>query len=250
MRQAADRANGAKLTNGERRVFASVLALVASWSRLTDWIYVGEVAEHARLSERHTRDCLRRLAELEIITWEPRRGRGVRSRLGLPPAAPTPPSAGKAELSAQEKPEPAEAENRKSWGSDARGGPREGEPEETTTDRRRADAGAPLDSGGMLALDDDATDSLHELVDLIHDLGDGDAKTLATFERLCAREQFSAEQIDYVTVQIRKRSDYLESPAAYAYGVFESMASGYSGPTPAPDTHHAAPDSIVEADQP
>jgi len=92
MRQANDRSAKLKLSDGERRTLFAVVSLVSSWSWLEEWVYVGQVAAAANLSERHTRRCLDRLAgAFELIVWEPRRGKpgqgpGVRSLLGLPPA--------------------------------------------------------------------------------------------------------------------------------------------------------------------
>jgi hypothetical protein len=86
MRQAIARAAAAKLSDGDRRTFEAVLALVASYSRLWDRVYVDQVARAAGLSERHARTCLARLGALEVIVWKPGRGRGVKSRLGLSPA--------------------------------------------------------------------------------------------------------------------------------------------------------------------
>src|SRR5207249_1870391 len=94
------RANAAKLSNGERRVVTTVISLIASWSRLSDWVYVQDVADLARLSERHTRRCLERLDALGIIIWQPRRGQSTKSRLGIPPVV---------------KPDFSEPDNRTSW---------------------------------------------------------------------------------------------------------------------------------------
>lgn len=85
IRQAVARANGERLTGGEQRVLLAVLALVSSYSRLRDRVYVFQVADLAGgLTERHTRTCLEKLGRLGIIYWEPRRGHSVQSVLGLP----------------------------------------------------------------------------------------------------------------------------------------------------------------------
>jgi MarR-like DNA-binding transcriptional regulator SgrR of sgrS sRNA len=130
-RQALDRANAEKLSAGEHRVVHAVIALVSSYSRLTDYFYVYKVAESAHLSERHTRDCLKRLAGLQIIVWEPRRGHKVKSLLGLPAAAEKAEvDDDKAELEEEAEEKKAELwdqesgtvamEKRKPWSSDTR----------------------------------------------------------------------------------------------------------------------------------
>lgn len=86
LRQAIDRANRAGLSGGEQRVLLAVVALVSSYSRLRDRVYVFQIAAATGgLSERHTRTCLEKLARQGIIYWEPRRGHGVQSIVGLPP---------------------------------------------------------------------------------------------------------------------------------------------------------------------
>ncbi|MHB8643891.1 MAG: hypothetical protein ACYDA3_13505 [Gaiellaceae bacterium] len=71
-----------------------MIAVVSSWSRLEDRVYVADVAQVAQLSDRQSRRCLERLATLGIIVWKPRRGKigngpGHRSLLGLPPEGQT-----------------------------------------------------------------------------------------------------------------------------------------------------------------
>jgi len=85
MRQAIARASAAELSDGEHRTLNAVFALVTTYSRLTDWVYVADVMKATRLSERQARRNLNSLAgERRIIVWEPRRGHGTRSLLGLP----------------------------------------------------------------------------------------------------------------------------------------------------------------------
>jgi hypothetical protein len=90
VRQAVTRASGAKLSDGDRRTFEAVIALVSTYSRLSDRVYVADVSAISGLSERQTRDCLAKLARLDIIVWQPRRGTdangvGLRSVLGFHP---------------------------------------------------------------------------------------------------------------------------------------------------------------------
>lgn len=118
MRQSVGRAASADLSNGARRTHAAVFALVSSYSRLTDRVYVYEIAHAACLSERQTRTCLDQLAELGIIVWRPGRGRSVQSVLGLPPAPETgssglPVSHSSMNGGADEKPEGTAHENRR-----------------------------------------------------------------------------------------------------------------------------------------
>lgn len=89
-RQAISRANALRLSAGEYRVLLAVLSLVASYSRLRDRVYVAQVVTRTEgLSERYVRDCLAKLARLGIIYWEPHRGHGAASVLGLPRAGET-----------------------------------------------------------------------------------------------------------------------------------------------------------------
>jgi hypothetical protein len=95
MRQAIQSANAARLSLGEHRTFEAVLALTAGFGRLWDEVYVGEVrdltgpTDETRVHEVSVRKNLRSLAGRGIIEWEPKRGtdargKGFRSRLGLP----------------------------------------------------------------------------------------------------------------------------------------------------------------------
>ena len=78
-----------RLTGADWRTLAVVLRLTASYSKLTDAVFVEEIAKIARLSERQTRTSLAKLARLGIIVWQPRRGtdaegKGRPSTVGLP----------------------------------------------------------------------------------------------------------------------------------------------------------------------
>jgi hypothetical protein len=87
-RQAIRRATRAKLSGSDWRVLGRVLALTATYSKLTDDVYVAEVAaETLGASEdayRRTLAILRKLRAEGIIEFEGSRGRGKRSRIGLP----------------------------------------------------------------------------------------------------------------------------------------------------------------------
>jgi len=219
-RQAIDRANAASLTDGERRVFACVLALVASWTRLHDRVYVGQVADCARLSERHTRDCLHRLAELAIVVWLPRRGKSVKSLLGLPPADENRNSTpGKPELDSAKTGTPGVPETEQTASE-------EKPTEEKAADWPRADADASREPD-QAPIDPDVADALHHLVEL---LPDSDAKTLGVFLRDFG--WLDADEIHYAINQIEKRTrrGELHQPAGYARRILENIDNGYSGP--------------------
>lgn len=94
-RQAIERASGARLSEGEHRTLEAALALTAGYGRLWDDVYVAEVrqltgaTEETRLHEVTVRNHLSSLAARGIVEWTPRRGtdakgKGIRSRLGLP----------------------------------------------------------------------------------------------------------------------------------------------------------------------
>jgi len=92
-RAAIARANQHRLTDIQHRVLLAVFALISSWSRLEDVVYVAQVATHAGLEpdadgdHRSVRRAIARLNELGVIEWEPGRGSGKRSTLRLPEAA-------------------------------------------------------------------------------------------------------------------------------------------------------------------
>ena len=80
----------------ERAVLCAVIALVSTYSRLEDRLYVAQVARFVYGTERddltrwqiqHTSQALRRLRDLGIVAYVAARGRGSRSLIGLP--APT-----------------------------------------------------------------------------------------------------------------------------------------------------------------
>lgn len=94
-RQAIWRANAARLSEGEHRTFLAALALTSGFGRLWDEVYVAEVrqltgpTDETRLHEVTVRNHLQGLAARGILEWESRRGtdakgKGFRSRLGLP----------------------------------------------------------------------------------------------------------------------------------------------------------------------
>ena len=56
------------------RVLAAVIALTLGHAKREDNVYVGVIAREARVSERHTRTVLRKLASVSLIEWTPRRG--------------------------------------------------------------------------------------------------------------------------------------------------------------------------------
>lgn len=85
MRFAQMRAAAAKLSSGEWRVFNAVLWFTASWSKLTDRVTVDEIARRAGISHRHTTRCLAKLAEDEVVFYQPSRGRGRLGIVGLLP---------------------------------------------------------------------------------------------------------------------------------------------------------------------
>lgn len=64
------------------RVLAAVFALTASYSRVWDYVYVGQVAETAGVSRRTASRSLGRLHRLRVITWRPSKTR-ERSFLSL-----------------------------------------------------------------------------------------------------------------------------------------------------------------------
>ena len=86
MRAAVERANAIRpqLKAAQRRVLDAVLVLTASFSRLSDEVYVADVAAIAQVHERTARKALLRLAAEGVIEWTPRRGQRARSTLALP----------------------------------------------------------------------------------------------------------------------------------------------------------------------
>jgi hypothetical protein len=91
MRASIERAIAAGGLNRLARVYLAVLYLTASYSRLTDRVFVAQIAVVARIAgdvdERHTRRALSKLARLGVIGWEPSRGRKSASWVSLTPSA-------------------------------------------------------------------------------------------------------------------------------------------------------------------
>ena len=86
MRQAIQRANTTQLTNAQHKVFGAVIALTASYSRLSDNVFVDDIRRVAKVSDKTARTALSRLAAEGIIVWKPQRGHGMASTLSLPAA--------------------------------------------------------------------------------------------------------------------------------------------------------------------
>ena len=53
------------------RVLGACFALVSSYSRDRDWVFVAQVAQTAGVSRQRTSESLRRLRELGVIEWVP-----------------------------------------------------------------------------------------------------------------------------------------------------------------------------------
>jgi hypothetical protein len=97
IRQALDRANAVNLPDAGRRTFNAALHITGGSGRLWDDVYVADVraltgpTEDSLVHEVTVRVWLKKLAELRIFGWEPKRGtdargRGFPSRLTLPSA--------------------------------------------------------------------------------------------------------------------------------------------------------------------
>ena len=87
LRLAIDRAIALDLPASGWRVVAAVVSLVASYSRLSDRVYVSQIASRASLSERRTREWLKRLDAAGVLSVDLRRGGSgdrPRSVVGLP----------------------------------------------------------------------------------------------------------------------------------------------------------------------
>ena len=84
IRTALDRANDARITQREHRVLNAVIALVSSYSWLTDRVWVEEISDHARVDYRNTRRAIQRLRALGIIVYASTPGRGHKPLIGLP----------------------------------------------------------------------------------------------------------------------------------------------------------------------
>jgi hypothetical protein len=90
IRQAAARAAEKGITPRECRALLAVVALVSSYSRLTDRVPVRRcsqpsIAEMAALPDKQAGAVLKSLADKGIVVYAPSRGRGRVSLVGLPP---------------------------------------------------------------------------------------------------------------------------------------------------------------------
>jgi RIO-like serine/threonine protein kinase len=65
------------------KVLGACFALVSSFSRTSDRVYVDQVAEFAGVSPQRTSESLSRLDDLGVIGWTPSSGRGRRSVLDI-----------------------------------------------------------------------------------------------------------------------------------------------------------------------
>ena len=211
-RQAIERANAAKLSDGDRRVFNAVIGLLASYSRLTDHVYRAQVAAQAGgLSIPQTSRCLKKLAGLGIIVWEPVKGRKRKSLLGLPPAKKTNHEDAENESSNDGKritqddslPRRHPEKTSREEGPDWRDAPKNGAPHVLTPEDEQA------------------------LLDLVQQLPDADESTPATFRR--AFRDLDWRAFDFASDQVAKRNGEIESPAAYAFGLLRNVQAGYSG---------------------
>lgn len=72
-----------QLTRSCWRVLAAVFALTASYSRVWDYVYVGQIADTAGVSRRTASRSLGRLHRLRVITWRPSKSTRQRSFLSL-----------------------------------------------------------------------------------------------------------------------------------------------------------------------
>ncbi|MEK6275518.1 MAG: hypothetical protein AABM30_09290 [Actinomycetota bacterium] len=91
MRAVFERARAADLSSNDWKVLSVVVAYTAGWSRLADGLTARRIAREAGLSERRTRDRLKKLDELKLIVWTPRAGNpsfgSQVSEVSLPAAA-------------------------------------------------------------------------------------------------------------------------------------------------------------------
>ncbi|MEA2702119.1 MAG: hypothetical protein QOD63_64 [Actinomycetota bacterium] len=89
-RAAHDRAMAEPLTDVERRVFDAVRFFTVDWHKWSDEVYLSQLGAHAGIGgttksqATEAGRAVRRLAELGIIEYEPHRGRGMPSRVGIP----------------------------------------------------------------------------------------------------------------------------------------------------------------------
>jgi hypothetical protein len=83
MRDTLTRAFMSDLTPSEWKLVAAILYHVASWSRVEDSVSVSHLASISGVSPDYARKALKKLAQRGVILWEPSRGRGRPSRVGL-----------------------------------------------------------------------------------------------------------------------------------------------------------------------
>jgi len=92
-RQALERAMPG-LTLREARVLLAAIWHLTTWSRLTDHVSIGQLAQLANMDVRHTTRAVQRLAARGVLHYtpggSPKGGRRVPSRISLPPATVAP----------------------------------------------------------------------------------------------------------------------------------------------------------------
>jgi hypothetical protein len=88
-RQALERSMSVKLSDGQRRVLESVVALTALYSKRVDEVAVSQIIRFTGLSKPTVLSALHKLKRLGLIVYEPpppHSGRGRTSLIGLPAA--------------------------------------------------------------------------------------------------------------------------------------------------------------------
>jgi len=85
-RAASARANqlADRLAARDHRALCAVFAETTTYSKLTAFVYVEQIAELAGLDRSDAGKSIRKLAELGIIVWVPGRGRQSKSLIGVP----------------------------------------------------------------------------------------------------------------------------------------------------------------------
>lgn len=101
-REAFRRARALGCSMEELAALQAVVSLTALYSKLSDEVSVAEIAEEAALHPKNAARALRSLAGRGVIVYEPGRGRGNISTVGLPEAA-REKGASRAPLSTREK---------------------------------------------------------------------------------------------------------------------------------------------------
>jgi hypothetical protein len=143
MRVSMAMATDAKLNGTEWRVYAAVLTLTGTWSKLSDYCYTEQVAALANVPPKKTREILGKLGRLRIIVYRPARGRHRRSLIGLPFGEEKAPES-EALSSTQEKaPESEALSAEKAPGSDAKNAPESEAPTEKASEEKAAAAVSP-----------------------------------------------------------------------------------------------------------